>query len=331
MRALLPILLFLAAPPAVAEGWMPEAAARTADGIDRQFTVLVVFAGLVFVLLLFALDVLLLKNLRKDDEQVGRPAAERKLYRALAILLPLVCVIAIFKMGVDGYLDASVAPMDALTVQANQGADGLTFRYSADVATDELHLPTGRPVRLTVQTDAAPVSLTIPAFRVRRNARAGAGTEAWFEASLPGDYQLLSSGPSLAASATAPSLVTVHSSTDFDQWLLSKSDVLLTLPPAEAGRVLVERKGCLVCHTTDGSRLTGPSFQGLIGRESRFADGSSQIADPDYVRRSILEPTSQVVEGFEPVMPPFAGKIRDAEIDAIITYLQSLSAPGEAS
>ncbi|MCB1054379.1 MAG: c-type cytochrome [Acidobacteria bacterium] len=331
MRVLLSTLLLLAAQPASAEGWMPEAAARTAAGIDRQFTLLVVFAGLVFVVLLFAIDVLLVKNLRQDDERVGAPGADRTLYRVLALLLPLVCAVAIFAMGVDGYLDAAVAPMDAMTVQANRGADGLTFRYSADVETDELHLPAGRPVRLTVQTDAAPVALTIPAFRVRRDARAGAGTEAWFEASLPGDYPLLSAGPSLATSPTEPSLVTVHSASDFDQWLLSKSDVLLTLPPAEAGRVLVERKGCLVCHTTDGSRLTGPSFKGLIGRESHFADGSSQIADPDYVRRSILEPTSQVVEGFEPVMPPFAGKIRDAEIDAIITYLQSLSATGEAS
>jgi cytochrome c oxidase subunit 2 len=308
---------------------MPEAA-QAAGTVDRHFTLLMVFAATVFMCLLFAIDLILFLNLRQQDEQVGRQTADRGLYRGLAVLLSLAFVVAIFAMGVDGYLDAAVAPTDALTVQARQGPEGLTFRYSAEVETDELHLPSERPVRLTVESDDAPLSLTIPAFRLRRNAKAGVATEAWFQASLPGDYQLLSSGPSLASSPGSPILVTVHSSADFDQWLLSKSDVLLTLPPLEAGRVLVERKGCLVCHTTDGSPLTGPSFKGLLGRESRFRDGTSGIVDAEYVRRSILDPTAQVVEGFEPVMPPFAGQIRDAEIDAIITYFESLTEVGEA-
>ncbi|MDY7092922.1 MAG: c-type cytochrome [Acidobacteriota bacterium] len=329
-RIMLPIPALLAAAPVTADGWLPEAAAQVAETVDLHFTVLMVFAATVFLGLLFALDVILFMNLRRDDDQVGRQMADRGLYRGLAVLLSLVFVVAVFAMGVRGYLDASVAPTDALTVEALRGPEGLTFRYSADVETDELHVPSERPVRLTVQTADAPVSVTIPAFRVRRNAKAGVSTEAWFAASQPGSYELLSAGPSLASSPTAPAVVTVHSAADFDQWLMSKSDILLTLPPLDAGRVLVERKGCLVCHTVDGSPLTGPSFQGLMGRESRFADGSSQIADGDYVRRSILDPTSQVVEGFEPVMPPFAGQIRDAEIDAIITYLESLSDGGEA-
>lgn len=330
MRALAPIFALLAAAPAAAQGWLPEAAAQTAESVDRDFTILLVFGGTVFVALLFAIDLLLVLHLRKRDDEVGKPTAERPLYRGLAIFLSLACALGFFLMGVDGYLDAAVVPTDAMTVAAHRGPEGLTFRYSDDVEVDELHVPTGRPVRLTLQTENVPVSLAIPAFRVRRNAKAGADTEAWFQATLPGDYELLSSGPSLASSPGSPSLVTVHTSADFDQWLMSKSDVLLTLPPLEAGRVLLERKGCMVCHTTDGSPLTGPSFLGLMGRESRFVDGSSLIADSDYVRRSILDPTAEVVEGFEPVMTPFAGLIRDAEIDAIIVYFESLSDAEEA-
>ena len=318
------------AAPAAANGWLPEAAARTAATVDRDFTVLLVFAGSAFLLLLFAIDLLLAMNLRQGDDHVGAATPNRPLYRALALSLPFAFVVAFFAMGVDGFLDASVAPTDAMTVVAHRGEDGLVFRYSSDVETKELHLPSERPVRLTVETDAVPVSVTIPAFRVRRNAKAGVSTEAWFQASQPGNYELYSSGPSLASSPTAPALVTVHSAADFDQWLLSKSDVLLTLPPLDAGRVLVERKGCLVCHTTDGTRLTGPSFKGLIGRQSIFADGTSGIVDAEYVRRSILEPNTQVVEGYEPVMTPFAGLIRDEEIDAIIVYFESLTDAEEA-
>lgn len=330
MRVVLSMLAGLAAAPLAGQSWLPEAAARSAETVDRHFTILMVFAALAFMSLFFVIDVLLVMNLRRDDDHVGTETAERPLYRALAVLLPLVFVAAVFAMGVNGYVDASVVPTDAMTVEATRGPEGLVFRYSEDVEVDELHVPSGRPVRLAVQTDDKPISLTIPAFRVRRNAKAGADAEAWFQASVPGDYPLFSAGPSLASSPGHASLVTVHSPAAFDEWLMSKSDILLTLPPLEAGRVLLERKGCLVCHTTDGSPLTGPTFMGLIGRESRFGDGTSAVADAEYVRSSILDPTSQVVEGYEPVMPPFAGTVRDAEIDAIITYLESLSGAQEA-
>ncbi|MEM9553599.1 MAG: c-type cytochrome [Acidobacteriota bacterium] len=331
LRSLLLVAVAAAAAlPAGATSWLPEAAAHAAETVDRHFFILLVCTGSVFVALLFAIDLLLVMNLRKSDDQVGRPGWDRGHYRALAIVLPLIFVVATFAMGVDGYLDAAVAPTDALTVEARRGPEGLTFHYSADVEVEELHVPSERPVRLVVQTDDVPVSVTIPAFRVRRNAKLGSDSEAWFQASLPGDYELLAAGPSLASSLLSPALVTVHSSADFDEWLLSKSDILLSLPPLEAGRVLLERKGCLVCHTTDGSPLTGPTFKGLVGRESQFGDGTSQLADADYVRRSILEPSAQVVAGYEPVMPPFAGTIRDAEIDAIFTYLESLADAEEA-
>ena len=134
----------------------------------------------------------------------------------------------------------------------------------------------------------------------------------------------------MSGSVGLHSTVTVLSSPEFDSWLESKSDVLLTLPPIEAGRVLVERKGCPVCHTVDGTRLTGPSFLNLMGRSSELADGSTAVADAAYVRQSILDPTTQIVAGYEPVMPSFAGQLRDEEIDAIIAYLTSLSETQEA-
>lgn len=330
MRARALLIAFFVTAPVMAQGWMPEVASLGAQTVDRDFMILLVLAALAVLALFFVVDLLVVMNLRQDPDQVGTSPGGVRLYRLLAVLLPLVLVIALVSMGVHGYIDASVAPTDALAVEAHGGQSGWSFRYSEDVETDILHVPSERPVRLTLHAEDKPMTLAIPAFRLRQNARPEANTEAWFEASLPGEYVLLSSGSSLAGSAGMHSIVTVLPPLEFDSWLESKSDVLLTLPPAEAGLVLVERKGCPVCHTTDGSRLTGPSFLGLMGRSSVLADGSTAVADAAYVRQSILDPASQVVEGFQPVMPSFAGQLRDAEIDAIIAYLTSLSETREA-
>ena len=319
------LIAFFTTAPIMAGDSMPEVASLGALTVDRDFMLLSVFAAVGVFALFFVVDVLVLMNPRQDPDQLGTTPGGGRLYRVLAVLLPLLLVVALVSLGVHGYVDASVAPTDALAVEANGGPNGWSFRYSEDVETDTLQVPAERPVRLTLRAEEGPMTLAIPAFRLRRNARPEASSEAWFEASRPGEYVLLSSTSSLSGSVGMHSTVTVLPPLDFDSWLESKSDVLLTLPPAEAGRVLVERKGCPVCHTVDGSRLTGPSFLGLMGRSSELTDGSTAVADATYVRQSIIDPTSQVVAGYEPVMPSFQGQLRDAEVDALIAYLTSLS------
>jgi cytochrome c oxidase subunit 2 len=330
MKARTCLLGSAVAAPALAGGWLPEAASQASRVFDRHFTFLLVVGAVLVVLLLFAVDVLIFLNLRRDPDQLGRKISDPATYRSLVVLLPLLLVIVLFTSGVRGYVDASMAPTDAITVEALGSPDGWLFRYSAEVDAEELHVPSERPVRLTFDVPEESLAVAIPAFRLRRNARPGVHTEAWFQASQPGEYELLTSGSSLAGSVDLRSKVVVHSAAEFDSWLMSKADVLLTLPPEEAGGVLVERQGCLVCHSTDGSRLTGPSFQGLMGRSSVFVDGESSVADAAYIRQSILEPTARVVEGYQPVMPSFTGRLRDAEIDAIVSYFITLSEPEEA-
>ena len=69
---------------------------------------------------------------------------------------------------------------------------------------------------------------------------------------------------------------------------------------------------------------TAPSFYGLLARTRTLVDGATVEADSVYVRSSILEPQVQVVEGFQPVMPSFAGKLDDPEIAAIRMWIDSL-------
>jgi cytochrome c oxidase subunit 2 len=93
----------------------------------------------------------------------------------------------------------------------------------------------------------------------------------------------------------------------------------------EAGQKLFQVRGCQQCHSVDGTAKTGPTMLGIFGRDEAMADGTSIVADENYIRESILEPMAKVVAGYEPVMPTYQGRIKDEEITAIIEYFKSLS------
>jgi cytochrome c oxidase subunit 2 len=118
--------------------------------------------------------------------------------------------------------------------------------------------------------------------------------------------------------------VHVHPRAEFDLWLERASDFLSRMSPAEAGRMLYEVRGCKQCHSADGSAGTGPTFRGLWGSRAELTSGERVEVDENYLRRSIVEPGSQVVRGYEPVMPTYAGRIKDQEIAAIAAYLETL-------
>jgi cytochrome c oxidase subunit II len=96
------------------------------------------------------------------------------------------------------------------------------------------------------------------------------------------------------------------------------------LPPAEWGKKLFTAKVCGTCHSLDGSKIVGPTFKGIYGRQEKLVDGSTIVVDDAYIKRSILKPMEQVVEGYPPAMPPYEGQFNDAELNALVEYLKTI-------
>jgi cytochrome c oxidase subunit 2 len=118
--------------------------------------------------------------------------------------------------------------------------------------------------------------------------------------------------------------VVVHETRgDFDKWLQVASDIHKNKTPVEAGEYFYKSRGCIQCHSLDGVPKNGPSFKELFGKERKFTDGTSTIADANYIRQSILEPQSKIVDGFRPIMPTFKGQLTDQDITAIIAFIKS--------
>lgn len=95
---------------------------------------------------------------------------------------------------------------------------------------------------------------------------------------------------------------------------------------ADGGAVL-KNKGCTGCHSVDGSVQQGPTFAGLAGRSRRVLVGGSGhevVADAAYLRRSIVEPDAEVVEGYQPGLMPRLN-LSPTELDEAVTDITALA------
>lgn len=97
------------------------------------------------------------------------------------------------------------------------------------------------------------------------------------------------------------------------------------------GQTVAKEQGCTSCHTTDGSRSSGPSWKDLAGSPVVLDDGTETVADDDYLRQAIVASRSQVVKGYPNIMPVYQDELTDAEVDDLIAYLHDLSAASEAT
>jgi mono/diheme cytochrome c family protein len=107
--------------------------------------------------------------------------------------------------------------------------------------------------------------------------------------------------------------------------LVLKSD-LTTADMVKVGREIMEGKGlCLTCHTIGKSGAL--RFPDLAGVDVRAKTREPGLSDIEYFAKSLYEPNSFIVPGFNPGMPtinkPPIG-LTDQEILCVIAYLQTL-------
>jgi cytochrome c oxidase subunit 2 len=92
------------------------------------------------------------------------------------------------------------------------------------------------------------------------------------------------------------------------------------------GKKLAQEKGCLGCHSVDGVIGIGPSLKGLYGSKVKVVrNGKPETVtvDASFLKESIKEPGATIVEGFQPIMPPYPD-FSDAEMDALLKWMEGL-------
>ena len=187
---------------------------------------------------------------------------------------------------------------------------------------DEVHVPVGKIVRLVIASQDVVHSFFVPAFRIKRDAVPGTYNSVWFKATTPGTYRLECSEFCGTEHVKMAGAIVVDG-----------AGRLYRLAGGAGNRRNAGAAGGAAVSPTRLQRLSlsdehraRADLVGLYGRLVHLMDGTTVVADRQYIMDSILLPKKQIVAGYPPVMPSFAGQIRRRGPDQTLAYIESLSA-----
>jgi cytochrome c oxidase subunit 2 len=243
-------------------------------------------------------------------------------------IIPFVISMTIFLGGALIYFNQYTPPTEAMNIYVV----GKQWMWKIQHETgqreiNEMHIPINTKVKLTMTTEDVLHDFFIPAFRTKADVVPGRYTYMWFEATTPGKYRLFCSQYCGLNHSGMGGWIIAMEPEDFQNWLAGNTS---GQTPVEAGKDLFQNKlGCASCHA-GGPQQRGAKLENLFNSDVKLVGGQTVKADEQYIRNSILNPASQIVEGFQPIMPTFKGQVTEEQLNALVAYIKSLT-PGAAA
>lgn len=303
----------------------PLEASAEARLIDTAFRVVLGVMAWIFAIVVVFLVYSLVAFRRRGEPEEGPHYAHHTPLEVAWTVIPTAIVIGLAAYSSAALYHLTSQKPDELVVEVTAFQFGWRFEYPAyGITSSTLMLPKGRPVVFKLRSLDVIHSFYVPEFRIKQDAVPGMTTEVRVTPIEPGEYRLICAELCGAGHAYMTAVVKVVEPGTFEGWVQAQRAGAATL--IERGRELARQFGCLSCHSTDGTKLVGPSWQGLFGREEVLADGTTITVDEAYLKESILDPNAKIVQGFSPnVMPPYRDRLSDKELKAIIAFIKSLA------
>jgi cytochrome c oxidase subunit 2 len=297
--------------------------------IDGAMIYILAFSALLFFLIVFFM-VYFAVRYRKTRNPVPSEIPDSPLLEAVWIIIPTLLVLSMFVYGLTGFRFFRGAPEGALKIKVHSRQWSWIFEYPNGKKSPDMVVPAGRNVVCELTSADVIHGFYIPAFRLQQNTVPGLTTRVWFNAVKPGATYILCSMYCGQKHATMLAKLIVVPPEQYEEWVNGgavsyKADPeSLKMPAGE--RLLFER-GCISCHSLEGTKMAGPSFQGLFGSRVTVSAAGKQkelTVNEDYIFRSIVDPKDEVTDGFPNIMPSGRDILSDSEIAEIIVYLKSL-------
>ena len=298
----------------------PQPLITTTEAVDKAFYVIFGISGVALLGITVAMIYLAWRYSRKRYPVPLSQKDHNVWLEVTWTVIPTILVGIMFWYGWEGYLSLRRVPDNAIPVQGTARMWSWLFTYENGKTSDKLYVPVGQPVNVRLNSVDVLHAFYVPAFRVKRDTVPGMETYAWFVAEEPGSYDLFCAEYCGVAHSAMITTVEAIPAAEFAAWLEEKPVA------ADVGKALLQKHGCLGCHSVDGSPSVGPTFQGIGGRQvSITTNGEKQTLTTDraYLEKSILDPNADIVEGYPPAMPPYAGRIPAEDMTGILDYLMA--------
>jgi cytochrome c oxidase subunit 2 len=290
---------------------------------------------LIAVVIFFIVELLLVYALVKFRDRPGRQAAQFHGNTKLEVVLtvvPSLILAAIAVPTVQTIFDQAATPDDALHVNVVGRQFWWEYEYvdAGVVSANELHIPTGQPVHLTLDGVATEVdgrrgvihSFWVPRLAGAQDMIPGRTTSMNIQADEPGEYDGQCKEFCGLSHANMRLRVIAHEPNDFQTWLAEQQEE--AAEPTES----LAREGqevftatCASCHAiqgvTEATRNVGPDLTHFASRatfagalfETNEANLKAWVDDPSAVKPGSL-------------MPDY--NLSPEQIDAVVAYLMGL-------
>ncbi|HYP27961.1 MAG TPA: cytochrome c oxidase subunit II [Blastocatellia bacterium] len=302
---------------------MPEQASTVAWEVDALYLSLVGLTLVISVGIAGTIAYFAVKYRRRSPDELPRPIAGSVKLETVWSVVPFIVSCFIFVWGAALYFEISHPPEGSLDVYVVGKQWMWKFQHlSGQREINELHVPVGRKVKLTMTTEDVIHSFFVPAFRVKSDVVPGRYTYLWFEATKPGTYHLFCAEYCGTSHSGMIGSVVVMEPTDYQAWLAG-GRVEGSL--SASGQKVFQDLACNTCHRAGGEPAgRGPTLEGLFGKPVELENGQNVIADESYIRESIVNPRAKIHAGYQPIMPTFQGLVSEEQLLQLVEYIRSL-------
>ncbi len=301
----------------------PEQASTVAPLVDNLYLFLVAVTGGVSLLIWIVIFYFAIKYRRRPDNELAQEQEPPAFLEMTWTVIPLVIFLGIFVAGAWVFLRMQVVPSNAIEVYATGRQWMWKFQHpTGQREINELHVPVGRTVKITMASEDVIHSLWFPSFRVKTDVLPNRYRTMWFEATKTGRFHIFCAEYCGTQHSGMIGSVVVMEPTDYQRWLAGGTEGSL----ASQGEKLFQKYACNTCHMDVGTGR-GPVLSGSYGKTRPLVGGASVVVDDNYIRESILNPQAKIAAGFQPIMPTFQGQVSEEDLIRLLSYVKSIPAP----
>lgn len=327
----------------------PEQASTLAPQVDSLFAFLMMVTAFFSTLIALLILYFSIKYHHKSGAD-RRGAVDSNLPIELIWTgIPILIVIFVFVWGAQVFYRMKTIPPNALEMFVVGKQWMWKIQHpEGQREINELHIPIGQPIELTMISEDVIHDFSVPAFRMKEDVLPGRYTKQWFEATKVGEYRVFCDQYCGTLHAEMTGRIIAMTPLDYAGWLsggAAAATPSLTVapsplkgegggagaPPKEPNPTLVaagsklfnSEFNCVSCHKMDGTGQ-GPSLKGVFGHKVYLEGGKTVMADEGYIRESILQPLAKIVKGYKPVMPTYQGQLEEEDIIELMAYIESL-------
>jgi cytochrome c oxidase subunit II len=302
-------------------GLQPPAASTISGDVDHLYYVLSGITIFFTVLIFSCIFVFMIKYRRRSDDEVPVATHTPLAVELTWTIIPSLICAVLFVWAAALYVRNSRPPAASteIFVIGKQWMWHLQH-MEGPREINELHVPVGVPIKVTMTSQDVIHDFYIPAFRVKKDVLPGRYSSIWFQATQTGTYHLFCAQYCGTNHSEMIGWVYVMSRTDYANWLASgeKTESL-----AQQGERLFSQYGCNNCHVPEGNGRA-PSLVGIYGKPEKLQSGETRVVDESLIQQAIITPNSVHLPNYQPIMPTYQGQIDSDQMLQLIAYVKSL-------